>query len=298
MFKRQRTGSVVCASCGSLVGVNDDKCYSCGRRNPGLWGYGRALRQLGSDLGLVTLILYACVVLYVVSLLVSLRFGGISMQSPLSMLGPNRVGLLICGASGAEPVFLYGRWWTVLSAGWLHGGIIHILFNMYALRQLGPPTAELYGAARMVIIYVIGGMAGFIVSTIAGVVMPPLPFIGAGTLTIGASAPIFALLGGLMYYSRRGGSSMIRSVVMGYVVYAAVIGIIMPGIDNWAHAGGFGGGYLVSRLLDPLKPERADHMVVAAVCLVASGLAVFVSILTGVWPLIMQFFGAPGAIVG
>ena len=53
MFKRQRTGSVVCASCGSLVGVNDDRCYTCGRRNPGLWGYGPLLRRLGNDLGFV-----------------------------------------------------------------------------------------------------------------------------------------------------------------------------------------------------------------------------------------------------
>jgi rhomboid protease GluP len=298
MFKRQRTGSVVCASCGSLVGVNDDKCYTCGRRNPGLWGYGRALRELGSDLGLVTLILYGCVACYAISLLVSAWYGGISMQSPLSMLGPNRIALLICGGSGAEPVFSYGRWWTVLSAGWLHAGLLHILFNMYALRQLGPPTAEMYGAARMVIIYVIGGMVGFIVSTLAGAVMPPLPFIGAGTLTIGASSPIFGLLGGLMYYSRRGGSSLMRSAVMGYVVSAAVMGIIMPGIDNWAHAGGFAGGYLVGKVLDPLKPERADHMVIAAVCLLASGAALFTSVLTAMWPLIMHFFGGPGPIIG
>jgi rhomboid protease GluP len=298
MFKRQRTGSVVCASCGSLVGVNDDKCYSCGRRNPGLWGYGRALRDLGSDLGMVTVILYACVAFYVLTLIVSAGFGGISMQSPLSMFGPNRLALLICGASGSEPVFRYGRWWTVLSASWLHAGILHIVFNMYALRQLGPPTAELYGAARMVIIYVIGGMVGFILSTIAGAVMPPLPLIGAGTMTLGASASIFALLGGLMYYSRRGGSSAIRSAVMSYVVFAAVMGVIMPGIDNWAHAGGFGGGYVVGRLLDPLKPERADHMVIAGVCLVASGVAVFASVLTGLWPMIIQFFGGPGMIVG
>ena len=52
MFKRQTTGSVVCASCGSLVGVNDDTCYQCGRRNPGLWGFGPMLRAFGNDLGL------------------------------------------------------------------------------------------------------------------------------------------------------------------------------------------------------------------------------------------------------
>src|SRR6188508_1161333 len=72
MFKRQRTGSVVCASCGSLVGVNDDVCYSCGRRNPGLWGFGRALRSFGNDLGFINVVLYGCIGLYIASLLFSL----------------------------------------------------------------------------------------------------------------------------------------------------------------------------------------------------------------------------------
>ena len=294
MFKRQRTGSVVCASCGSLVGVNDDVCYSCGRRNPGLWGFGRALRELGNDLGFATLVIYGCVVLYAATLLLSMLIGqGIEMRSPLSMLGPSPVALLAFGASGSQPVFGYGRWWTVLSAGWLHGGILHILFNMIALRQLAPPTADIYGAARMVIIYVLGGASGFIFSTLAGVIMPPLPFIGAGGFTIGASAPIFGLLGGLMYYSRRGGSSLMRSAVMGYVMSAVVMGVLLPGIDNWAHGGGFAGGYLVGKWLDPLKPERMDHMFIAAGCLIVSALAVLVSLVT-VLPLLLPLIGGGG----
>jgi rhomboid protease GluP len=88
------------------------------------------------------------------------------------------------------------------------------------------------------------------------------------------------LLGGLMYYSRRGGSSLVRSAVMGYVMSAVIFGILMPGIDNWAHAGGYLGGYLAGRWLDPLKPERMDHMVIAVVCLLASGLAIIASLAT------------------
>jgi rhomboid protease GluP len=299
MFKRQRTGSVVCSSCGSLVGVNDDVCYSCGRRNPGLWGFGRALRELGHDLGFVTIVMYGCGALYLATLLFSAYIGeGIGSQSPFSMLGPGSTTLIAFGGSGVVPVFVYGRWWSFLSAGWLHAGILHLVFNMMALRQLGPPTAEVYGPARMVIVYTVGGVVGFIVSTIAGVVMPPLPFIGAGRLTIGASAPIFGLLGGLMYYSRRGGSSMMRSALMGYIMSAVVMGILMPGIDNWAHAGGFAGGYLAGVLLDPLKPERMDHMVMAAACLAASALAVAASVMVTMWPYIMiRFFGAPPGII-
>src|SRR5688500_20209300 len=70
MFKRQTTGSVVCASCGSLVGVNDDRCYSCGRRNPGLWGFGPLLRRFGNDLGVLTLVVYGCATLYAATLLI------------------------------------------------------------------------------------------------------------------------------------------------------------------------------------------------------------------------------------
>ena len=62
------------------------------------------------------------------------------------------------------PVFQYDRWWTVLSAGWLHSGILHILFNMMWVRQLGPACAEIFGPGRMVIIYTVAGVTGFAAS--------------------------------------------------------------------------------------------------------------------------------------
>ena len=63
VFQRRTTGSVVCPSCGSLVGVRDDKCYTCGRSNPGLWGFGPVLRQLGADFGFAPVVVGACVTL-------------------------------------------------------------------------------------------------------------------------------------------------------------------------------------------------------------------------------------------
>jgi len=68
VFGRQRTGSVICTSCGVLVGVNDAACYNCGRRNPGLWGFGPWLRSLGNDLGFVPFVIGTCVVLYVLTI--------------------------------------------------------------------------------------------------------------------------------------------------------------------------------------------------------------------------------------
>ena len=282
MFRRQRTGSVVCASCGSLVGVNDDRCYSCGRRNPGLWGFGPLLRQFGNDLGFINLVVYGCSVLYGLMLLMTLVVGGDIMGggSIFGILSPTTGIAVAFGASGADPVFYGGMWWTLLSAGWLHGSILHILFNMLWVRQLGPATADIYGAGRMVIIYTIAGVVGFLLSSLAGYFLywMPIPFLRGANVTLGASAPIFGLLGALVHYGRRGGSSMIGAQAMQYAVVLFVFGLIMQGVDNYAHAGGFLGGYVASVWLDPLKRERMDHLVGAVVCLVATALAVLASL--------------------
>lgn len=284
MFKRQTTGSVVCASCGSLVGVNDETCYSCGRRNPGLWGFGPMLRAFGNDLGFVALVVYGCSALYLVSLALTVAFGGNIMGSgnPLTMLAPHPRIEFLLGASGAGPVFEDGRWWTILSASWLHGGVLHILFNMLWVRQLGPATADIYGPGRMIIIYTLAGAAGFALSSLGGFSMGwmPIPFLRGADLTVGASASIFGLLGALVYYGRRGGSSIIRSEAMGYAVTLGIMGFILPGVDNYAHGGGFLGGYLAGVWLDPLKPERMDHLFAAAICLLLTALAIVTSVVT------------------
>src|SRR6187401_2226705 len=149
MFGRQTTGSVVCVACGYLVGVNDERCYNCGRRNPGLWGYATAVRQLGSDMGFIPFVIGLCVVMYVLTLIASRgQFMGGSL---FSILSPNTLSLVLFCASGAFPVEGLGRWWTVLSASWLHGGLLHIFMNMYWVRQIGPAVADLYGPGRLVI---------------------------------------------------------------------------------------------------------------------------------------------------
>ena len=85
---------------------------------------------------------------------------------------------------------------------------------------------------------------------------------------------------------------------MGYAVGMFLMGLILPGVDNYAHAGGFAGGYLAGLWLDPLKPERMDHLMGAAICLVLTALAIIASMVVFLWPVIMQMFGAPRAIVG
>ncbi len=136
MFNRPTTGSVVCPSCGRLVGVRDPECFNCGRRYPGLWGFAPVLQKVGLDLGFTQIVFVVCGVLYALTLMTdpsAIGGGGF-----LSLLAPGQRPLFLFGASGAVPVFAAGRWWTVLSAAWLHGGLLHIGMNMMWLRQLMP----------------------------------------------------------------------------------------------------------------------------------------------------------------
>jgi len=278
MFKRRTTGSVVCPGCGSLVGVNDERCYTCGRKNPGLWGFGPALRQLGVDMGFVPLVMTGCIVMFLISLLLSR--GDVSQ-----LLGPSGEALFVLGASGAYPVFIRGHWWTLLSATWLHVNAVHIVFNMMAFRSFGPATAELIGPARTVIVYTISGVCGFLLSSVlARYIYLPIPFFQGSSFVAGASASICGLLGALLHYGQRTGSRLITSQIRTYAVMILISGILIPYVDNSAHVGGFLGGYATSWFFDPLVRERGDHTIVAVVCLAATLLAVIASVIAGLPP--------------
>jgi rhomboid protease GluP len=281
VLSRQKTGSVVCTSCGSLVGVNDDRCFNCGRRNPGLWGFAPILRSLGNDLGFVALVVWGSGALYVVSLLLSGRNIQLAGGGLFNILAPSLQSVFLLGASGALPVFGLGRWWTVLSASWLHGSLLHVAFNMLWVRDLGPAVADVYGAGRMVIIYTLSGACGFLLSSFMGAYGPSLPLLHGARFTLGASAAIFGLLGALVHYGQRTGSSLVHGQALRYALILGFMGLVMPGVDNFAHAGGFAGGYLASFALDPLKPERIDHIVMALICIVATFLSIVVSVWTG-----------------
>jgi rhomboid protease GluP len=260
-----------------------------------MFGFAAAIRALGRDFGFVKLVIGGSVALYVGTLLVD--FEGIQSGGLFSFMSPSTRALFLFGASGQIPVFQLGRWWTLLSAGWLHGGILHILFNMSVVRSFAPATAELYGAGRMIIIYTISSITGFLFSSAVYQFLPWIPlgrllgFLGLGgaPLTIGASAPIFGLLGALLYYSKRTGNRVIREQMIGYAIGFALFGLVMRGIDNQAHLGGFVGGYFTARFLDPLAPERGDHLFWAVVCLAATVLSIVASVVAGL-PMLPELF--------
>ena len=240
------------------------------------------LRQFGADLGFAPLVVGAASVLYVLTLVAS----GSELQvvgGGLSILAPSIRALVLFGASGAVPVFAQGSWWTVLSATWLHGGLLHIVFNMMWVRDLGPATADVVGPARTVVIYTVAGVCGFFLSSFAGTALRglPIPLLHGASFTIGASASIFGLLGALVHYGRKSGSSLIHAEAKRYAVILFVFGLIMPGVDNYAHAGGFLGGYATSAFFNPMSRERGDHMLLAVGCLLATLLAIIFSVLRG-----------------
>ena len=262
-----------------LVGVNDNRCMTCGRWNPGMWGFGPMLTRLGRDMGFTPFVMGACVVLYAATLIADP--GGVRKGGLMTFLGPSRPSYFLFGASGPVPVFEFERWWTVITAGWLHASLLHIVFNLMSLRNVADPVAEFYGANRMVIIYTVAGITGFTASTFGGTFLGFIPGLHGAGFTMGASASICGLIGSLFYYGSRAGSRGVSDQAKQWGISILIFGFLVPGIDNWAHLGGFAGGYICSKFLDPLKPERMDHFLAAVACIAITAIAIVMSIVYG-----------------
>jgi rhomboid protease GluP len=85
----------------------------------------------------------------------------------------------------------------------------------------------------------------------------------------------------MVHYGRRGGSRHIGSQALYYAVIVFVFGVVMPGVDNYAHIGGFLGGYAIAKWLDPLQPERVIHLIAAVVLLLITAASILASLLAG-----------------
>ena len=195
---------------------------------------------------LVKALITANVLYFALSLVLSASIGGSG-----GFLSPGQTSLLLLGATGTYPIDHFGRYWTLISASYLHGGILHIIFNLMALIQIAPKVSNEYGTSRMFSIYTVGGVLGYAVSYLAGV-----PF------TIGASAAVCSLIGALLYYGKsRGGAygSSVYREVSGWVISLFIFGLIFPGINNWGHGGGIIGGIIVGALIGYNERRRENH---------------------------------------
>jgi len=266
MSRDSNKNSLLCPSCRRLISRDEPFCPYCGLRHPGTWWKNSGFTAiLGDPNQFVRLLIGVNVVMYIISLLLNPRGSNLGL-SPLSFLAPSNPSLILLGATGTVPVFQLHRWWSLLAANYLHGGLLHIFFNMYALYQIGPLVAEEFGPYRMIIIYTVSGILGFLLSVLAGV-----------PLTIGASAAICGLIGALIFYGKsRGGvygENLFRQVG-GWAIAIVIFGFVVPGINNWGHGGGMLAGALLGYLLGYKERRRESlaHRMLGLVCLAATGL--------------------------
>ena len=273
--------SQLCPNCRGLISRDADSCPYCGLSSPGSWWKNTGLLRLFHDPELFLNGLTGLnIALFILSLILSP--GGIGMgMSPFGFLSPDNRSLLLLGATGTMPIENLHRWWSLVSASYLHGSLLHLIFNLIALRQLGPLIIQEYGLARMFSIYTLGGIGGFLLSYLAGV-----PF------TIGASAAVCALIGATLYYGKSRGGTYGRQVfqqIGGWAIGIFAFGLLVPGINNWAHGGGMAAGVLCGLLMgyQDKRRELPSHRLLGLACALVTVLILFWAVATA---LIYRFF--------
>jgi rhomboid protease GluP len=269
--------AILCPNCKSLISKDEPRCPHCGIARPGSWWKNNRWTQGFRDTDqLLMAIIYTNIGMYILSMLLNIRGSSLSLD-PFTLLSPDNRSLLVLGATGTIPIDRFGRWWTLVSANYLHGGILHILFNMFALRQVGYLVVEEYGTYRMFIIYTLGGISGFLLSYLVGV-----------PLTIGASAAICGLIGAVLYYGKsRGGAygQIIFRQIGGWALGIFIFGFLVPGINNWGHGGGMLAGVVLGFLLGYQEKRRENlfHKLLAGLCMIATVALLAWAVVSGVY---------------
>jgi rhomboid protease GluP len=214
--------------------------------------------------------------LYGTSLLWTIRLSGFQAPTGGGLFGIFNLGgiqgqvLERLGASLPLPYDLAEPWRLVMAV-FLHGSLMHIGFNMWVLMDIGPQIEEVYGSARYFFIYVVTGIGGYVLSSLRG------------HMSVGGSGALLGLIGVLLALTtgRRSASmQMLRSQIIRWLIYILVFGVIVPGIDNFAHLGGLATGYLLGKIMtarQPASPQertRAYMLGWASVLVVAASFGV------------------------
>lgn len=148
--------------------------------------------------------------------------------------------LVLLGAKYNE-LITAGEYYRLITAMFLHGGLIHIGFNMYALKSLGPFIESIFGRGKYMMIYFIGGITSSLFS-----------YWFSDAISVGASGAIFALLGSALIYSIKLKNKIGRdflSNIAQVIVINLILGFTMSNIDNFGHIGGLIGGIIISLII-------------------------------------------------
>lgn len=166
-------------------------------------------------------------------------------------------GLIAHGALLGRAV-MAGEWWRIFTAAFLHGGVMHILFNMFALWQVGSMVELIYGRVRMGILYFLAALGSGLVVT----------YFTPDDVTVGASGAIFGLFGALAVAGFRLGApgrALMRQTV-GIIIINLVLSYTLPNISKTGHIGGLIAGAIVGFILfraPRLQPQPEPALVYA-----------------------------------
>ena len=259
----------LCPVCGALVGIKATRCHECGANlRFSLAALSKKLSGLFGDneAPVTTVLLIANILMFGVSwLAVTSEGGGGGFRILWGMGGETMYRL---GASFGPAIFGLHEWYRLVTAMFLHGGLIHIGFNMMALMQFGPALEELYGSARYLFLYVVTGTFGFLVSA------------ALGNYSLGASGALLGLVGLMLAItSKRGGAFMreLRSRLITSVGILFLLGFSGMGLDNYAHGAGLAAGFALGKIFVDRKPMNVKETRIAYALGWLAGIAVIAS---------------------
>jgi len=242
----------MCPHCRAFVGSSEKLCTEC--NNPMPRPYAKRMASGAALAGLVPpthfttlIVLMINGALFAATLLMSLKKGGDALFSIDSYV------LYYFGAKEGMSILAGGQWWRLVTAGFLHGGLLHILMNSWALYDLGAQVEQTYGTPRFLVFYLVSSAMGFLASAW-----------WSRALSIGASAAIFGLIGAMIAYGTRHrgwlGAEM-KAVYMRWAVYGLLFGLLpMFSVDNAAHIGGLATGFGLGYVAGEPGPRSADWL--------------------------------------
>jgi len=222
------------------------------------------VRRSESSITLTQVLFGACIAVYLAM--------AIASGSPTDI--PS--GIALHFGSNYGPNTLSGQWWRLITYMFLHGGAMHIFFNMWCLWDLGRLCESLYGRWTFAAIYFVTGIAGGLAS------LAWHPFVPS----VGASGAIFGLAGALIASFYLGEFSLPRVAISGtlrslviFAVFNIVVGQFFGGIDNACHIGGLVSGLLLGAVIARLAPQehamlRASVVGFVALLVLLAGLGV------------------------
>ena len=269
-----------CGHCNGVLPRAERECPYCGKSLENFGAAGRLMDAiLPEDVGVTKVLAGLAVGFY---LLVGLAAGGTGVIA-------QSVYTLIHFGAGFSPAILDGEVWRLATPIFLHGGVLHIGFNVYALWLLGPVLERSFGRARFMVLFAVTGVLSTAAAlgwkVIAPTVFAAIPFgdmlasASINTPMVGMSGALCGLLGAGVAAGHRVGNEAglaIRNRSLRWMGFLVVFGLIVPNVDNAAHLSGF----LVGAVLGWFFPLK-DRPGYVAGWLWAGGSAVAALVLVG-----------------